>query len=164
VKYFPEYQFVVACVKNLSGELYQKIIGDIPVRLVTDKTYEVLYISEAALVASGTATLETALFNIPQVVCFRGDFFSMVIAWAVIKVKYISLVNLILGYEAVRELIQYDLTEKKLLAELRTILPGGSKRVGMIEDYIKIRDILGPEGASERVALDMVEELGRMKG
>jgi len=163
VKYFPEYQFVVACVKNLDAELYRKIIGDVPVIPVIDKTYEVLYVSDAALVASGTATLETALFNKPQVVCFRGDFFSMVIAWAVIKVKYISLVNLILGYEAVRELIQYKLTEKNLLAELKAILPGGSKRGKISEDYMKIRDILGPEGASERVAGDMVEELGRMK-
>ncbi len=164
VKYFPEYQFVLAGVKNLPDELYQNIIKELPVKLLRDKTYEALYISEAALVTSGTATLETALFNVPQVVCFRGDFLSIVIAWIVIKVKYISLVNLILGYEAVRELIQFDLTEKKLLKELKAILPGGSKRGEMMEDYKKVRSILGPAGASERIARDMVEELGRVSG
>ena len=164
IKYFPEYQFVLAGVKNLPDELYQNILRDLPVKLLRDKTYETLYISEAALVTSGTATLETALFNVPQVVCFRGDFFSMIIAWIVIKVKYISLVNLILGYEAVRELIQYDLTEKNLLKELKAVLPGGSKREKMIEDYKKVRSILGPAGASERIARDMVEELGKVSG
>lgn len=161
IKYFPEYQFVLAGVKNLPDDLYLNIIKDLPVKLVREKTYETLYISEAALVTSGTATLETALFNVPQIVCFRGDFFSIIIAWIVIKVKYISLVNLILGYEAVRELIQFSLTEKNLVSELRAILPGGSKREKMLDDYKKVRKILGPPGASERVAGDMVKELER---
>ena len=87
VPHFPDYQFVLAGVKNLPDELYKRIIGNNPVRLINDKTYEILYMSEAALVTSGTATLETALFNVPQVVCFKGDFFSMLIAWAVIKGK-----------------------------------------------------------------------------
>jgi lipid-A-disaccharide synthase len=133
------------------------------VRLIKEKTYEILYISEAALVKSGTATLETALFNVPQVVCFKGDFFSMVIAWIVIKVKYISLVNLIAGYEAVKELVQYSLNEKNIVSELRAVLPGGPKRDKMLEDYNKVREILGPAGASERVAEDMVRVL-RHKG
>jgi lipid-A-disaccharide synthase len=164
VKYFPDYQFVLAGVKNLPDELYLNIIRVLPVRLLLDKTYEVLYISEAALVTSGTATLETALFNVPQVVCFRGDFFSMIIAWIVIKVEYISLVNLILGYEAVKELIQYSLNERNLLNELKAILNGGSRREKILEDYKKIRQILGPAGASERIAGDMVEQLRRMNG
>ena len=96
--------------------------------LIKDKTYEILYISQAALVTSGTATLEAALLGTPQVVCYKGDFFSMVIAWMVIKVKYISLVNLIMGSEVIKELIQYDLKEKTLLNELKSILPGGDKR------------------------------------
>jgi len=164
VKYFPDYQFVLAGVKNLPEELYLNIIRELPVKLLLDKTYEVLYISEAALVTSGTATLETALFNVPQVVCFRGDFFSIIIAWIVIKVEYISLVNLILGYEAVKELIQYSLNERNLYGELEAILTGGSKREHMLEDYKKIREILGTAGASERIAADMVEELGRVNG
>jgi lipid-A-disaccharide synthase len=159
VNHFPDYQFVLAGVKNLPDELYLKIIGKNPVRLIKERTYELLSISEAALVKSGTATLETALFNVPQVVCFKGDFFSMVIAWLIVKVKYISLVNLITGYEAVRELIQYSLNEKNLVSELKAILPGGSKREKILEDYKKLREILGPAGASERVAEDMVKAL-----
>ena len=129
--------------------------------LIKDKTYEILYVSEAALVKSGTATLETALLSIPEVVCFRGDIISMVIAWIVIKVKYISLVNLITGYEAVKELIQYSLNEKNLVSELKAILPGGSKREKILKDYNKVREILGPAGASERIAEDMVKVLRR---
>jgi lipid-A-disaccharide synthase len=159
VHHFPEYQFVLAGVKNLPDELYFKIIGENPVKLIKEKTYEILSISEAALVKSGTATLETALFNVPQVVCFKGDFFSMVIAWIVIKVKYISLVNLITGHEAVRELVQYSLNEKNLVSELKAILPGGLKRGRMLDDYKNVREILGPAGASERVAVDMVKTL-----
>jgi lipid-A-disaccharide synthase len=159
VNHFPDYQFVLAGVKNLPDELYLKIIGKNPVRLIKERTYELLSISEAALVKSGTATLETALFNVPQVVCFKGDFFSMVIAWLIVKVKYISLVNLITGYEAVRELIQYSLNEKNLVSELKAIMPGGSKRGKILEDYKKLREILGPAGASERVAEDMVKAL-----
>ncbi len=159
VRHFPGYQFVLAGVRNLPDELYQKYIGDYPVKLVKDKTYEILYISEAALVKSGTATLETALLGIPEIVCFKGDGVSMIIAWIVIKVKYISLVNLIAGYEAVKELIQFSLNEKRLVSELKAILPGGSGRKKIFDDYRKIREILGPAGASRRVADDMVKVL-----
>jgi lipid-A-disaccharide synthase len=161
--HFPEYQFVVTGVRNLPDDLYNRIIGNKPVKVVKEKTYEILHISTAALVTSGTATLETALFNVPQVVCFRGDFFSMIIGWIVIKVKFISLVNLIAGYEAVRELIQYSLIEKNLTSELKSILPGGSKREKMLDDYRKVKEILGPSGASGRIAKDMVRELERRK-
>jgi len=164
VRHFPDYQFVLAGVKNLPDELYNRIIGEEHVILIKDKTYEILYVSEAALVKSGTATLETALLGIPEVVCFRGDIISMLIAWIVIKVKYISLVNLITGYEAVKELIQYSLNEKNLVSELKAILPGGSKREKILNDYIKVREILGPAGASERIAGDMVRILSSGKG
>jgi len=161
--HFPDYQFVLAGVKDLPDALYFKVIGNYPVHLIKDRTYEILYISEAALVKSGTATLEAALFNVPQVVCFRADLISMLIAWVIVKVKYISLVNLIAGYEAVKELIQFSLTEKNLIAELKAILPGGSKRIRILDDYKKVREILGPAGASERVAADMVQSLKGLK-
>jgi len=160
IRYFPEYQFVLAGVINLPDDLYSNIIRDLPVKLLHDKTYELLHVSEAALVTSGTATLETALFGVPQVVCYRGDFFSVIIAWAVIKVKYISLVNLILGYEGVTELLQYSLNDKKLVRELKAILPEGAKRQKVLADYKKVRDILGPPGASGRIARDMAAQLG----
>ncbi len=159
VLHFPGYQFVLAGVKNLPDKLYTGILKDYPVRLITDRTYEILHVSKAALVKSGTATLEAALLGVPEVVCYKGDFISMVIAWAVIKVRFISLVNLIAGYEAVKELVQYSLNEKNLVKELEAVLPGGSKRGKVLRDYALVKEKLGPEGASERVASDMVEAL-----
>jgi lipid-A-disaccharide synthase len=162
--HFPEYLFVLAGVKNISEELYFKILGDAPVKLIKEKTYEILYVAEAALVTSGTATLEAALHGTPQVVCYKGDFFSMLIAWMVIKVKYISLVNLIMGDEVVKELVQYDLTEKALLSELRAILAGGSKREKLLQGYEVLKDKLGSAGASGRIAREMVKELEERGG
>jgi lipid-A-disaccharide synthase len=159
VDHFPGYQFILAGVKNIPDELYFKIIGNSPVRLIKEKTYEILYVAEAALVTSGTATLEAALHGAPQVVCYKGDFFSMLIAWMVIKVKYISLVNLIMNSEVVRELVQYDLKEGTLLKELKAILPGGEKREKLLSDYEVLKTKLGSAGASARVARMMVREL-----
>jgi lipid-A-disaccharide synthase len=159
VSQFPEYQFVLAGVKNMPDELYRQIIADYPVALVKERTYEILHIASAALVTSGTATLEAALHGTPQVVCYKGDFISMLIAWMVIKVKYISLVNLIMGSEVVKELVQYDLTREKLLAELKSILPGGTRREGMLKDYAILKEKLGTAGASGRVAAEMVREM-----
>ncbi|MBA4321657.1 MAG: lipid-A-disaccharide synthase [Odoribacter sp.] len=159
VKYFPEYQFVLAGVRNLPESLYRKIIGNSPVNLLTDKTYETLCVAEAALVTSGTATLETALMGVPQVVCYKADFFSMLIASMVIKVKFISLVNLIMESEVIKELIQYDLTEKKLLIELKHIVQGGAEREMMLKHYDSLKKKLGTAGASARIASDMVNSL-----
>jgi lipid-A-disaccharide synthase len=164
VNNFPEYQFVLAGVKNIPDEFYSKIIGDQNVRLVKEKTYEILFCAEAALVTSGTATLEAALHNTPQVVCYKGDFISMIIALIVIKVKYISLVNLVMGSEVVTELVQYDLTKERILKELKAILPGGDRREKLLSDYEALRTKLGPAGASGRIAAEMVKELTGRKG
>jgi lipid-A-disaccharide synthase len=159
IRHFPGHQFILAGVKNLPDELYGKIIGDHPVSLVREKTYEVLRISEVALVKSGTATLEAALMKTPQVVCYKGDFFSMLIGWFVIRVKYISLVNLIMNREVVKELVQYDLTEKALHSELKAIMTGGGKREKMLSEYDELDNLLGPSGTSRRVAEDMIRSL-----
>ncbi len=159
LKYFPGYQFVLAGVRNLPDEIYNRLIGIHQVTLIKERTYEILKSADAALVTSGTATLEAALLGIPQVVCYKGDFFSMLIAWMVIKVKYISLVNLIMNREVVKELVQYDLTERSLISELRAILPGGEKMEKMLSDYKVLEEKLGPAGASRRVAEDMVRAL-----
>ena len=159
VRHFPGFQFVLAGVKNVPDELYHNIIGDAPVRLIKEKTYEILYAAQAALVTSGTATLEAALTGTPQVVCYKGDFFSMLIAWMVIKVKYISLVNLIMDFEVIKELVQYNLKEKNLLTELNAVLPGGVKREKILSDYEVLKVKLGPAGASGRIAGKMVMEL-----
>ena len=159
IRYFPEYQFVLAGVKNIPDELYNTIIGNEPVKLIKERTYEILSASEAALVTSGTATLEAALMNAPQVVCYKADLLTAIAAWIVVKVKYISLVNLIMDHEVIKELIQYDLTEKNILKELKAILPGGSKREKILSDYEDLKVKLGPAGASGRVARDMVRVL-----
>jgi len=158
-EYFPSYQFVVAAVKNVSEELYSSLTGNKPVKLVTDRTYELLNVSSAALVASGTATLETALLEIPQVVCYKADWISMIIARLVIKVRFISLVNLVLQHEAVKELIQHRLTTANLVAELQKILPGSEARDTQMACYRELKEKLGPSGASFRVAAEMVREL-----
>jgi lipid-A-disaccharide synthase len=163
INYFPEYQFVLAGVKNIPDELYIKIIGNAPVKVIKEKTYEILYTAEAALVTSGTATLEAALHDTAQVVCYKGDFFSMLIAWMVVKVKHISLVNLIMDSEVVKELVQYDLTENSLLKELKAILPGGEKREKLLSDYKVLKSKLGSAGASGRIAREMVRELRKGK-
>jgi lipid-A-disaccharide synthase len=162
VHHLPEYRFVLAGVKNIPDELYTNIIGNEPVTLIKDKTYEILYVARAALVTSGTATLEAALLGTPQVVCYKGDFLSVIIAWIVIRVKYISLVNLIMASEVVRELIQYDLKESLILTELKAILPGGKKKEKILSDYKILKDILGPGGASGRIAREMVKDARRM--
>lgn len=159
VHYFPGYRFVLAGVKNIADELYYHIIGNEPVSLIKDKTYEILYVAEAALVTSGTATLEAALHGTPQVVCYKGDFFSMLIAWIVVRVKYISLVNLIMASEVVKELVQYDLNKNSVLTELKAILPGGGKREKILSDYDLLKDKLGKAGASGRIARKIVAEL-----
>lgn len=162
IKYFPEYQFVLAGVRNLPESIYRKIIRQSPVNLITDKTYEILYLAHAALVTSGTATLETALIGAPQVVCYKADFFTMLIAWMVVKVRYISLVNLIMDFEVIKELVQYDLTEKNLLKELLAIVHGGERREKMSNDYQSLKIKLGPAGASVRIAADMVNSLKKV--
>jgi lipid-A-disaccharide synthase len=161
--HFPGYKFILAGVKNIPDEFYRRIIGKAPVILVKEKTYEVLNIAQAGLITSGTATLEAALLGLPQVVCYKGDFISALIGWAVIKVKYISLVNLILESEVITELVQYDLTEKRLISELKAILPGGERREKIISGYEQLKVRLGPAGASVRIAREMVEELRKEK-
>jgi len=159
VRHFPEYQFVIAGVKNIPDDIYQNIISDSPVKLIKGKTNELLFAAQAALVTSGTATLEAALYNTPQVVCYKGDFITMLIAWFVVKIKYISLVNLIMNSEVIRELVQYDLKEKNLMNELMAILPGGEKRERILVDYMSLKDKLGPAGASGRIARHMVAKI-----
>lgn len=159
VNQFPRYQFVLACVKNIPEKVYKDIIGDLKVKLFVDKTYELLWVSDAALVKSGTSTLEAALIGIPQVVCYRGDRISFAIARMIVKIRVFSLVNLIMGREVVRELIQFLLTSENLYKELSSILPGGEGRDKMLSEYKALQLRLGPAGASVRIASEMVKSL-----
>lgn len=160
---FPRHQFVIAGVKDIPEGLYRSITGNVPVKIVTERTYELLSVSDAAIVKSGTSTLEAALLNTPQVVCYKGDFFSMLIALILIRVRFVSLVNLISGSEVVKELLGYSLNRKKLIEELSDIVEGGKERERILSDYKKLKEILGPAGASERIAGAMIGELKGMR-
>jgi lipid-A-disaccharide synthase len=159
VSLFPEYQFVVAGMEHLPASLYEGIIGTSPVRVVNDRAYDLLSVAEAALVTSGTATLEAALFGVPQVVCYRTSSLTYAIGRFFLKVRYISLVNLIMGREAVAELIQGEMRRERLRSELEKIIPGGERRESVKRDYEELRQRLGGEGASARIASDMVTQL-----
>jgi len=156
---FPEYRFVLAATKNLPQELYHELIGNAKVELIFDKTYDVLDQAEAALVTSGTATLETALLNIPQVVCYKANPISYTIAKNLVKIRFISLVNLIMDREIVKELIQNDLIKTQITEELNKIIADGSGRIVMLDDYAKMQKLVGGNGASFRAAKLMVNYL-----
>lgn len=148
---FPDQAFVVAGAPSFSSAYYQQFIGDKNVSIIFDQTYDLLHVATAAVVASGTATLETALFKVPQVVVYKGGAISIAIARAVVKIKFISLVNLIMNREVVKELIQNDCSTQKITACLADVLTGpGRKR--MMGDYNDLAKIMGDPGASARAA------------
>ena len=146
-KAFPEYKFVVAKAASLESEFYKNLLEDFPgVDSVTNETYNLLSKSSAALVTSGTATLETALFEVPQVVCYKGSAISYHIAKRLVKIKYISLVNLIMDREVVTELIQTELTVPNLKTELNSILNNVARRDAILKDYKALKQLLQKDG------------------
>jgi lipid-A-disaccharide synthase len=149
---FPEQRFVLAAAPSVPDELYRAHIGNAPATVVKDRTYDVLRHARAALVTSGTATLETALFGVPEAVCYSGSALNVWIARRLVDIEFISLVNLIMGREVVRELIQSELTVDSLSAELRSLLDDGPRRSTMLADLSALRAILGGPGASAKVA------------
>ncbi|WP_019668931.1 lipid-A-disaccharide synthase [Eudoraea adriatica] len=153
---FSEYQFVIAGAPSLDIDFYSEFLKNYDVSLVFDRSYELLSHSHAALVTSGTATLETALFKVPQVVCYKGSWISYQIAKRIITLDYISLVNLIMGKEVVKELIQADLSTKNLEVELTKILVGPA-RAAQIKAYKELEKKLGGKGASEKAAALIIE-------
>jgi len=157
---YPTYQFVIAGATSLPEEYYQPYLKKYPnVRLVRGQTYEVLRQSTAALVKSGTSTLETALLDVPQVVCYAGNWLSYRIAKQLIKVKYISLVNLIMDRPMVRELIQDELNQENLQAALDEILTP-EKAAEIRAGYGELRLLLGSGGASKRAAVAILQVSG----
>ena len=161
--HFPDYQFVIAGVSSLDKSLYKDIMGNSDVFFVENQTYDLLLNSSAALVTSGTATLETALLSVPEVVCYKATNFSYRLAKWMIKVKFISLVNLIMDREVVKELIQGDLNEDNLVKELDQLLHNGKRQRQLLEDYEELKDKLGNVGASEKAAEVIVESLKAKK-
>lgn len=157
-KYYTDHKFVIAGAPSQNKEYYQTFLGDSDIEIVFNQTYQLLQKSQAALVTSGTATLETALFAVPEVVCYRGGAISYHIAKQLVKVKYISLVNLIMDQEIVKELIQNDLNETSLKTELDKLLTANTRNK-MLTDYTELKEKLGGSGASKKTAELMVRYL-----
>ena len=153
---FTEYEFVIAGAPSLDLDFYTSFLKDQNVKIVYNRTYDLLSIAQAALVTSGTATLETALFEVPQVVCYKANWISYQIAKRIITLEYISLVNLIMKKEVVKELIQSDLNRTMLKQELSSIL-NGPKREEILQDYKLLKTKLGGEGASKKAAAYIIE-------
>lgn len=156
---FEGWQFVVAGVSWLDRALYEEAAAGSGIRYVCDQTYEVLLAAEAAVVTSGTATLETALLGTPEVVVYRLPAIEYRCMPLVVRCPWISLVNLNLGRESVAEVLQSNLDTTRAERELRAILPGGEKRERMLADFRELRTIIGGPGASDRFAARMVELL-----
>jgi lipid-A-disaccharide synthase len=148
---FPDHQFVIAGAPSQELSFYENMIADEDVAIVENMTYDLLSVSNAALVTSGTATLETALLKIPEVVCYKGNKISYQIGKRLVNVKFISLVNLILDKEVVTELIQDEFNEKNLEDELFKILDH-KYREEMFDQYYELEQKLGGKGASEKTA------------
>ena len=159
----PEHQFVVAGVDWIAREQYETFTADMPVKFVCDKTYELLQISEVAVVTSGTATLETALIGIPELVVYGIPWFYEKMKPYLLKIPYVSLVNLNLQREAVREMVVYHPSVDEAEKELRSIMIGGEKREKMLADFAELRAIIGGAGASDRYAKAIVDEIQNSK-
>ncbi|NNC71192.1 MAG: lipid-A-disaccharide synthase [Flavobacteriaceae bacterium] len=158
VSRFKDYQFVIAGAPNQDHSFYKKFIKNSDVKFIDNKTYDLLSVSYAALVTSGTATLEAALFKIPQVVCYKASAISYQIAKRIITLKFISLVNLIMDRQVVTELIQHDLNIHQLEQEVHKILDE-KYRHQVFEDYYELEQKLGGKGASEKAAKMIYSEL-----
>lgn len=158
-RHFPDHDIVAGAVPFLPAELYDSICQETGIIKVTDETYDLLSHAQAAVVCSGTATLETALLNVPQVVGYRTSFVSALFAKMVLQVPYISLVNLILDKQAVKELLQYAFTEQNMVRELKSVLPDGASHARMMKDYKQLQDMIGQESASTRAAETMLKRM-----
>ena len=161
---YPDYRFLLACAPSMEREFYEGIVGKkcSNIKLLFGETYSILRHSDAAIINSGTASLEAALIGVPQVVCYGGNEISYQIAKRVVKLKYISLANLITDKGLFKELIQHDCTPQKISQELDNLLNNSEYRAKMMSDYKNVRDVLGGKGASAKVARAMIEELERM--
>ena len=158
---FPDYQLVLAGAPAISPDYYKKVIGDAPLKIIFGQTYRLLQHADAALVTSGTATLETALFRVPQVVCYHTPIGKVIsfLRRHVLKVRYISLVNLIADREVVKELVADTMTVRNIQSELRNILENGRYKSDMLAGYEDMARRLGPAGAPLHAAQEMIRIL-----
>ena len=161
-----KYQLVLAGAPGVDPAYYQKYVGkDMPVKIVFGQTYRLLQQAKAALVTSGTATLETALFRVPQTVCYYTPVGKLIsfLRRHILKVKYISLVNLVANKEVVRELVADSMTVANVRSELNALLNDEEYRGQMLKEYDRMIKILGPAGASHQAASKMIELLSLRK-
>ena len=156
--FFPQFEFVLAGAPGIDPEWYQRFFNEEKVKVIQNKTHELLLHAKAALVSSGTATLETGLLNVPQVVCYRSSFLTYQIAKWLVKLKYISLVNLILDREVVKELIQEAFNVKEVTKHLKYVLSeSGQKKLK--KDYQELQAALGTGGASKKTAQLIIDAM-----
>ena len=161
---FREYEFVVAAAPSIKEEMYEAYLQKYQLKLVRNQTYELLKFSEAALVTSGTATLEAALFKVPQVVCYKAGAVSYFIVKNLVNVRYISIVNLIMDDSVIKELIQKEMNQENIEKELNLLLNKSSYRSNMIHKYEEFEKKLGGAGASMRTAKGIFDNLTGRKG
>lgn len=159
---FPDFQFIIAGAPSFQLADYEPYIGNLSVKVLFGETYQILQQARAAMVTSGTATLETALLNTPQVVCYRmwgGKTTEWLLHKFILKVEFVSLVNLILNRDSVRELFQSGFTQQTLESELKLLLNDGARRADVFADYKELKVIMGEPGTSKITAEKMVEYL-----
>ena len=159
---FNEYQFVIAGAPSQDYEFHQQFINKENVKFISNKTHDLLSISYAAIVTSGTATLETALFKIPEIVCYKTSWLSYQIGKRLVDLKFISLVNLIMNKEVVKELIQNNFNKHSLEEELHKIIDKKNRKK-LFVDYYELEQKLGGKGASEKVASLIYKERKSLK-
>ncbi len=152
IKNYSNYEILIAGAPSLDPDFYKSFLIYPNIKIIHGETYNILNLAEAAIVTSGTATLETALFSVPEVVCYKASPISYYIAKSLIKIKYISLVNLIMNREVVRELIQNECNSTLIESEFSKLIKGGEKRELMVKDFELLKKSLGSGGASEKVA------------
>ena len=158
-KYKDKFDFVIAGVSTHSLDFYKNIIGERNIKIIFNETYNLLNISAAAIVCSGTATLETALFNVPQVVCYKSSLLSYLIAIYIVHIKHISLVNIIMKKEVVKELLQQDCNYDNLLQEFNKICFDHEYVNQMKNEYQQLHSLLGSAGTSQKMAKYIVKDL-----
>jgi lipid-A-disaccharide synthase len=157
IPFFPEYEFIVAGAPSVPEQFYRSLMQDHSVRIVFNQTYPLLRMAKAAIVTSGTATLETALHHVPLMVCYSGNSWSYFLARRLVKVRYISLVNLIAGKQVARELIQHDMNEHNMRNELNRLLKDVEYRTAMLSNFRELATMLGESGASGKAASAIAE-------
>ena len=149
---FPDHQFIIAGAPSFDVSFYDQFLGDRKIPVIFNATYDLLSNSQAAIVASGTATLETALFHVPQVVVYKGNTVSIGIARMLVKIRFISLVNLVMDSAVVKELIQQDYNPQNIANEVNLLINDAAYRNTMLDNYNKLDERMGKPGASAETA------------